>query len=262
MSARASHALVRYPGSAAAALYAEPIADGRTSGTHVRRDRRAWRVLAARIEHGDTYVLVFALLLITYFFLSLAPDATWSRVFGTAAVGATLLITLRTSKASILLRRAASACVAAGLVATLVGSLIGVGIGLVFLVIFLLLLVTPFVILNRILRHSRVTIETIAGAIDVYVLLGLIFSALYRVIAQLSGTSFFVQAQHATTNQYLYFSFVSLTTVGYGDLTAATKVGRSVVVLEPLLGQIFLVTTVARLVSIFQPNRRRSTEET
>ena len=59
-----------------------------------------------------------------------------------------------------------------------------------------------------------------------------------------------MQTNHASGNQFLYFSFATETTVGYGDLTAATNVGRSIVVLEALIGQIFLVTLVARLVSL------------
>jgi hypothetical protein len=230
-----------------------------TGAARQESDRSAGRVLrnlAIRVEHGDTYVLVFALLIIVYFFGSLLPDATWSRVLGVLVAGATLLVTLRTSKARPRLQRIARLAVAVGFVLTLVGSLAGDSLWLVYLVFVLLLLVTPFVILNRIFRHPSVTIETVAGAIDVYIILGLIFSALYRSIAEIAGTSFFVQAQHPSNNQYLYFSFVSLTTVGYGDLTAATKFGRSVVVLEPLLGQVFLVTIVARLVSAWQPRRR------
>lgn len=203
---------------------------------------------------------MFVLLVMTYFFVALLPDSTWSRVLEELAVGATLLITLRTSKARLWVRRMAQVGVAAGFVLVLVDSLVGAGLGLVYLVLLILLLLTPVVILNRILRHSQVSIETIAGAIDVYVLFGLIFSAIYRGIASVSGTPFFVQVHHPTANQYLYFSFVSLTTLGYGDLTPATKLARSVVVLEPLLGQIFLVTTVARLVSIFRPRRETSSE--
>ncbi len=105
-------------------------------------------------------------------------------------------------------------------------------------------------ILNRILRHPSVSLETIAGAIDVYVILFLIFSSLYRAIASASGGPFFVLVHHASVNQYLYFSFATQTTVGYGDLTVATNLGRSLVVMEALLGQIFLVTLVARL-SVF-----------
>ncbi len=224
------------------------------------RDRpagRAWRELASRLERGDTYVAVFVLLIATYFLVSLLPDNTWSHLVQELAVGATLLITLRTSHARPRLQRLARVGVAAGFVLTLIGSLVGGTSALVHLVFLLLLLVTPFVILNRILRHPEVSIETIAGAIDVYVLLGLVFSALYRSIGAISGTPFFVQTNHASPNQFLYFSFVSLTTVGYGDLTAKTNFGRSVVVLEPLLGQIFLVTTVARLVSVWRGPRGR-----
>jgi hypothetical protein len=225
-----------------------------------RRAGRAWRQLAHRLERGDTYVAVFVLLIATYFLVSLLPETTWSRVLQELAVGATLLIILRTSHARPRLQRLARAGVLFGLVLTLIGSLVGGALTLVHAVFGLLLLVTPFVILNRIFRHQTVSIETIAGAIDVYVLVGLVFSALYRTIGDVSGTPFFAQTNHASANQFLYFSFVSLTTVGYGDLTPATSLGRSVVVLEPLLGQLFLVTAVARLVSIWQGPRSRRGE--
>jgi ion channel len=193
---------------------------------------------------------VLVLLVATYFLVSLLPAATWSRLIQEVAVGFVLLITLRTSHARSRLQRLARAGVVAGLVLTLIGSVVGSTLGLVHLVFLLLLVVTPFVILNRILRHPTVSIETVAGAIDVYVILGLIFSSLYRSIAAIAGTPFFVQTNHASGNQFLYFSFATLTTVGYGDLTAATDLARSVVVIEALMGQIFLVTLVARLVSL------------
>jgi Ion channel len=226
-----------------------------------RRAGQTWRDLAARLERGDTYVAVFVLLIVTYFLVSLLPNSTWSQVIQELAVGATLLITLRTSHARLRLQRLARAGVVLGLVLTLIGSLVGSALALVHLVFLLLLLVTPFVILNRILRHETVNIETVAGAIDVYVLLGLIFSALYRSIATIGGMPFFVQTHHATANQFLYFSFVTQTTLGYGDLTPATNVGRSIVVLEALIGQVFLVTLVARLVSLMASRMRRSDEE-
>jgi hypothetical protein len=203
----------------------------------------------------SSFVLVAVLVLITYFLFSLLPEATWSRLLLELTAGATLLITLRTSHARIRLQRIARWAVAVGFVLTLISSVVGDLLGLVYLVFVALLVVTPFVILNRILRHPEVSTETIAGAVDVYIILGLIFSALYRAIADISGTSFFVQTQHPSPNQYLYFSFASLTTVGYGDLTPARNFGRSIVVIEPLLGQIFLVTIVARLVSAWRPRR-------
>ncbi|MGH9206311.1 MAG: potassium channel family protein, partial [Acidimicrobiales bacterium] len=221
-------------------------ADGRDTDL---RAGRPWQ-LGARMRRGDTYILVFALLVVTYFLVSLLPEATWSLLLQEVAAGATLLLTLHTSHARRRLQWAALFGVAGGFVLTVVGSLVRDSLPLVGVVFFCVLLATPFVILNRILRHKAVSIETIAGAIDVYVILGLIFSSLYRAIDAISGTPFFAQVHHASVNQFLYFSFATQTTVGYGDLTAATDLGRSIVVMEALLGQVFLVTLVARLVSL------------
>ncbi len=219
-----------------------------------RRGIQAWKGMANRLRRGDTYILVFVLLVVTYFLVSLLPEATWSRLLQEVVAGATLLVTLHASHAKARLQVAAGIGVAVGFVLTLIGSLVGSSLALVGVVFFVLLVVTPFVILNRILRHPVVSIETIAGAIDVYVILGLVFSSLYRAVDAASGTPFFVQTHHASVNQFLYFSFATQTTVGYGDLTAATNLGRSLVVMEALIGQIFLVTLVARLVSL-RPQR-------
>ena len=67
---------------------------------------------------------------------------------------------------------------------------------------------------------------------------------------------FFVQTSHASTADYLYFSFVTITTVGYGDFTAAEGLGRALASLEALLGQVYLVTVVATIVGGI--NRARS----
>ena len=68
-------------------------------------------------------------------------------------------------------------------------------------------------------------------------------------MSALGGAQFFVQTAKPTSADDLYFSFITLTTVGYGDLTAATSLGRSIAVLEALVGQIYLVTIVSVLVS-------------
>jgi hypothetical protein len=75
------------------------------------------------------------------------------------------------------------------------------------------------------------------------------FAFLYTGIGNAMSHPFFAQQQHATSADYQYFSFVTLTTTGYGDLTAAGNLGRSFAVLEALTGQIYLVTIVALLVS-------------
>jgi hypothetical protein len=71
----------------------------------------------------------------------------------------------------------------------------------------------------------------------------------YAAINGLSDAAFFVQTAHATTPDFLYFSFVTQTTVGYGDFTAAGDLGRALAVVEAVTGQLYLVTIIAVLVS-------------
>jgi uncharacterized membrane protein len=127
-------------------------------------------------------------------------------------------------------------------------------------VVFLLVLIAPVVILNRIIRHETIGTETILGAVCVYVLLGIAFSGIYAAIDDAEHGGFFAQTQATTTSnvEFLYFSFITMTTVGFGDLTPATDVGRVAVTFEALLGQVFLVTLVARLVSMYGVQRTGS----
>ena len=106
---------------------------------------------------------------------------------------------------------------------------------------------SPGVILFRIFRHPVINVETILGAIDAYLLLGISFAAIYGAIDGIDP-HFFRQGA-ATGVQYLYFSFVVITTLGFGDLTPGTDIGRVFVSLEALIGQLFLVTVVAVLVA-------------
>ena len=133
------------------------------------------------------------------------------------------------------------------------------GTGASFLM-FLLVLVAPIVILNRILRHETVGLETILGAICIYVLIAIAFSGLYGWVNEVEPNGFFAQQIPNPQNvDFLYFSFVTITTVGYGDLTAGTSIGRVLVTFEALIGQIFLVTLVARLVGMYGTRWCRAT---
>jgi hypothetical protein len=114
-----------------------------------------------------------------------------------------------------------------------------------------ILLLTVFVVVDRVLRHRIVTLQTIFGALSAYLLIGFMFAALFTVVANWTTTPLFAGGQTADGNSIQYFTFITLTTTGYGDLTPAGQPGRSLAVLEVLAGQIFLVTLVARLVSVF-----------
>jgi voltage-gated potassium channel Kch len=102
-------------------------------------------------------------------------------------------------------------------------------------------------ILRRAFSHRKVTFNTVAAALAAYLLLGLIFTSLYRFVNVVDGPFFSQSGINGFT--YEYFSYVTLTTVGYGDYTAAADAGRTLAMLEALFGQVFLVTIVALVVS-------------
>jgi hypothetical protein len=111
----------------------------------------------------------------------------------------------------------------------------------------LLLGALPLVLI-RAFGHRRVSLNTVCATISGYLIIGLIFTSIYRVIG--GFTQFFVQTPDPSLGEYSYFSFITLTTTGFGDLTAKTDPQRAVVMLEAVLGQIFMVTAVARVVSL------------
>jgi hypothetical protein len=114
---------------------------------------------------------------------------------------------------------------------------------------------TLFAVILRVLQHEEVRGETIAGAICAYLLIGLLFASGYAATDLLGSQS--VLQPEARSNDYSYFSFITLTTTGYGDFVPGTDVARRVAMIEAMTGQIFLATTVARLVALYRPRRER-----
>lgn len=113
----------------------------------------------------------------------------------------------------------------------------------------------PIVIVRGILGHERVSRDTILGAVCGYVYLGLVFEFVYAALAGLDPDPFFSSGAEVTFSSLNYFSFVTLTTLGYGDLTPAGSVARQIATIEAMAGQIYLVTLIARLVGLFSGRR-------
>lgn len=115
--------------------------------------------------------------------------------------------------------------------------------------------------ISTIIRHlavqTRVTRSTVTGALSVYLLIGLLFAYTYGLLDAATTRGFFAQSGHHGGVDYVYFSYISLTTVGYGDLTAASGLGRMMAVLEALIGQLYLVTIVAVVVANIGRERSR-----
>ena len=118
----------------------------------------------------------------------------------------------------------------------------------------LILLLAVVIIVREVLTEPQITVQSIFGVLSAYMMIGLIYSAVYVAIWKFSGQPFFVGVtQHDTnTKQFQYFSFTTLTTLGYGDFTAVGDGGRAFAVLEAIVGQMFLATLVARLVAGFR----------
>ena len=120
----------------------------------------------------------------------------------------------------------------------------------------LLLLFIVVMILRQILAARMVTLQSIFGAISTYLIIGLMFSAVYAAIYYLNDEQLFANHQPGNSSNFQYFSFTTLTTLGYGDFTAAGGGSRAIAMLEAMTGQIFLATLVAKLVASFRPAAR------
>ena len=107
----------------------------------------------------------------------------------------------------------------------------------------------PIAIVHRLVHQPVINFTTVAGALCIYLLGGLFFALVYATIGEFHHGGFFVQTNHPSGVDYVYFSFVTLTTTGYGDLTASTDGGRMCAILEALFGQLYLVSIVAVLVA-------------
>jgi hypothetical protein len=106
----------------------------------------------------------------------------------------------------------------------------------------------PVVILRHIYTRPRVAPLDIVGALDAYIELGFFFTFLFSAVGRLSAEPFFNQTADPELFDYVYFSFVTMTSLGYGDFSPALAIGKGLVIVEVLLGSVFLVVLVARLV--------------
>ena len=224
-------------------------------------------VIRDAAKASDSYGLLLLLVVTDYIVLSVGWTTGAPIILATGLTGLTALLAFHTSHVRGRLLRAVQVAVILAFVASIVAAAVGSdrAKGVVFIICALLILTSPVVILSRILRHRHVTAETLLGAVCVYILLGLVFSYSDYAVQLVGASSFFAQSGTHNPPDFVYYSFITITTVGYGDLTPALGLPRTMAVLEALTGQIFLVVLVARLVSMYQPKTRgarlRSLEE-
>jgi voltage-gated potassium channel len=202
----------------------------------------------------DSYASLLVLLLANFFLLEVVHDERWAVIGSTLLGAAALVVAISDPDTGHKVERrqwiSIVVCVLIAPVVLLVNSREVVGLTYL-LPAALLVTATLPVTLVRVLRHKRVTYETGLGALCTYVLLGLLFAFAYLALDLVRDAPFFAQPGTHEASEYLYFSFVTITTLGFGDLSPAVGLPQALTALEALLGSIFLVTLVARLVTLW-----------
>ena len=226
---------------------APPVAQTGASASLARRRRERYGVLLLAI------LAAFAV-------QGIATPGPWEQVIVSTLLAATVLLALRAAESKPRVMRPALVVAVLVVIASILeaaaGNVDGVAPRLANL---LLIALAPGAIVVGVVRSLRaqgsVTLEAVFGVLCLYILAGMAFALVYGALDRISG-SFFSNGIDATGARCLYFSFTTLTTVGYGDLTAKSNLGHTLSVTEALLGQIYLVTIVSVIVSNLRPRRR------
>jgi hypothetical protein len=116
-----------------------------------------------------------------------------------------------------------------------------------------LYLLAPFPIIRHLGTRRKVDRQTLLGALAAYLLIGMAFGFAYQCLAVLQPGPLFGTHGDPHLSDSLFFSFVTMTTTGYGDLVPAGNPAQSIAVLEALTGTLFLVTAVAKVVEAWRP---------
>ena len=216
----------------------------------VRDERERQRDSMLRERYG----LLLISLVVLFFVQGVAPGGPWQEVLITALSATSLVLALRAGEVNWRIARLAALGGATLVAIVTVLAIIGTtNTGPARLASGLLIALAPPAIAVGVIRGLRArghtTVQAVLGVLCLYLMFGMVGAFVYGMIDNLGGGPVFANDLAATTARCLYFSFVTLTTVGYGDVTARSDLGHTIAVSEALVGQIYLVTVVALLVS-------------
>jgi Ion channel len=212
----------------------------------------------ARLRASHSYGAVLILIAVSFIFIAAAPDSDWAVSVLVLLQCATLLLALLTSGLGQDRRPAIPLAAIAGAAAVSVHLFEGDTAGGVVAVLDAFLVAAAIaVVALGVVDQGEVNAQSIMGALCIYLLLGMVFTFAYNAVTLLEDGAFFANGSDGTPFERLYFSYVTLATLGYGDYTAGGTLGRSLAVFEVLIGQLFLVTAVALLVGTLVAGRQR-----
>jgi hypothetical protein len=243
------------------------VSPERTGKIHSRLAKGEHGLFDDRSQQLDRFAPVLALTILAVATLSLvdlrSPSDAASRQAAATAVslvtGVTLLLALRASGIARRWQRIADALFVLAAILSLIflvvaifsdADLRGFSSGRPSPLWVAIAAVTPLAVIRRLAKHRRVTRATMLGAVAAYLLIALAFWYVFLFVDGAQSVPFFAGAGDQPTTSFMYFSLTSITTVGYGDLTAATNLGRLLATSEAVSGQVYLVTFVAMLVGL------------
>ena len=227
--------------------------------TNESKRRIGGRLMRAFVS-ADSYGLVLLLLIFTYVFTVSVKERWAASVIVALQIG-TVWLALRTSRARRPLRLVADglfALAAVGAVLNLLLSGENESLGALFVASAVLYFFAPFSIVRHVGQRRDVDLETVLGAVAAYLFIGMFFAFAYRSVGWFQPGPFFGANGEGTLSDDLFFSFITLSTTGYGNLVPAENPGQTMAVAEAVFGQLFLVTAVAKIISAWKPKGMRA----
>jgi Ion channel len=237
--------------------------------------RHRWALFDDRSVYIDRFGLLLIVTTLAVITLSLIDLRTTSSSTGSAVgqmlvsifVGATLLLSLRASGVGHRLRATADILVSIGVVGTILlviltefsetGLPANSGAPSVAWVI--LSVVAPVMVVRRLVQHREASGKTLLGAVSAYLLIALAFNFAFLTVDVFGSSPFF--GSEEPTTAFMYYSLVTITTLGFGDLSPVGPFGRLLTTVEAVVGQVYLVTFVGMIVGLLVAHRmQRETE--
>ena len=218
----------------------------------------AGRKLLDIIVKGHFSLLLMTLLAM-FFILPLVPAEL--RIIDRLMSGFGILVLISCMRAAVDSRRTLTVVIVLGLLNVVFNAIDAIdpftNIGLVMVELIIGLLYYAlifFIIMRRVLDSTPVTSDKIFGAVSAYMLIGIIWALIFALFQTVNPGSFLIPEHMLSEKAWgvwaLYFSYVSLTTIGYGDITPLTPAAQIYAFLEAVCGQIFLTVLIARLVAL------------
>ncbi len=202
-----------------------------------------------------SFGIVFGLIVVTVIFQLSVHDTELTRLIRVVLQAVVALAALRAAGAHVRMLRGSLIVVSVMVAVAFVGLIAPSELTTIVQRILLLVLIalTPIAILAGVVRElredKRVTVQTVYCGLCIYLLFGTGFAVLFAAIEDISNSAFFTTVSNGSSAEFLYYSLATLTTTGYGDFVAATDFGRAMSVTEALIGQMYLVTVLAVIVS-------------